>query len=82
MRRDWVRPHNVEHALNLRDSGLARNINPRPCCRRQHAITGEIVGRFGYWPLPWPKISNAPWVVGIAPSRSQGCGMREPAATV
>src|SRR5947208_10897033 len=37
---------------------------------------------FGYCPVRWPKISSAPWVVGIAASRSQGCGMREFPVTV
>jgi hypothetical protein len=27
---------------------------------RQHAITGEFVGAFGYCSERWPKISSAP----------------------
>jgi len=50
-----------------------------PC--RQHASTGEIVGVFGYLPKRWPKIVIELAVVGIAASRSQGCGIAELPAT-
>ena len=66
-----------------RNDGLARkNVN-----RVRAAATAARDYRrnrrsFGYCPVRWPKISSAPWVVGIAANRSQGCGMREFPVTV
>jgi hypothetical protein len=82
MRSDWVRPHKVEDALNLRNSGLARKkINPRPRCRRSTLLPAKssevlVIGRYGgpIYPMrhEWSELQRAGRkVAGCGSPRSQ-----------
>jgi hypothetical protein len=69
MRSDWVRPHEVEHALNLRGSGSAcQEIDPRPRCRSSTLLPAKssevlVIGRYGgpIYPMrhEWSELQRA-----------------------
>jgi hypothetical protein len=56
---------------------VRRNIKPFRAAGRQRAIIAQIAGVSDYLPVRWPKICIELAVVGIAASRSQGCGIAE-----